>query len=1079
MLNLCLAKRGGGKTTYCLNQLDAAFHSDKKAAFLIPEQLSLSTEEKVIKKIGFVGNNIEVFSFNRLFKRLYGSSNLPKRTYLDEVGKTMLIHRITESEPDSFTLFKGNSGVAKGLLSVITEFKRHFASSEDLEKTSLLFENGLSKKKFQELSSLLSLYNKALDDNNADSTDNLTILPNLIENSKYLDGFTFYIDGFDGFTPQETAVIIALAKRLDVYVTLNFEKERETLYAPVLNTINNLKDACKLNNVSVKEIVLPDVSQDISPALKHLKENYGRYHSAPFSEIPNNLHIVSVQSPYAEADACARRILKLLKQGIRQKDITVCVPDLDSYLPILQKSFSSHGLTLFADTKLPVLTNSLPRLLLGLCDIFIQNFSKTSIFSFLKNEYISIPKKDIDLLEFYVSETGISSASAWKKEWTKVPDKSYDLSYLNEIRQSVLDLILPFRERTKGKTPCVNFHEEFLNFMAENKIDEKINKKLETLSSDEAQTEIGVFNSVIHVLEQLSVTFSDTALTLEKIRELLFAGLSCCTVGRIPPTLDHITITTSERCHNQHASALFILGVTEGSFPQNVGGSGMITDTEREILAQNGIYLSSTNRQKALYSPFSVYMTLTMPKALLCLSYPVENKSGEGVVPASVIGDLKRMFPLLKETAELSPSDQSVITTPKATLPYFLKRAEGNTIWEQVYGWYLNNDNWKDKIENYLSAKKYTLSWNLSEKTSETLWTKTLISSVSRLEKYASCPLSFLLTYGLKLNEKKEHEFTPPEAGEMMHSVMERFVKDMIESNGDWNSLSFTETKERTLSLCEDVILEQTSRFPSVTNRYSFLLNRLKNSTVSAMWAVVHHIQSGIFKPVSAEFEFKGENSPIFTTDNGNTVVLTGKIDRIDASPDGYRIVDYKSGNKDLKLSSVMAGRSLQLPVYSYALKDKLGNPKGMFYLTVDSALVERTAVSDDFSPDDKLFREYKLTGYSVGETEDLLNMDLTMSGYSTVISARSNKEGNVSSARLLSDSEYEKLEDMAIKKVKQFADEILKGEYVITPLVTDTHSACDYCKFRSVCRFDENYCNMQRDKDITDDEMLGRKGDE
>ena len=475
MLQICLAKRGGGKTTYCLNQLDAAFNSQKKAAFLIPEQLSLSTEELVINKIGYVGNNIEVFSFNRLFNKLYALTHRPKRTYLDEVGKTMLIERITSINPEKYTIFKGNSSISSGLLSAITEFKRHFASSEDLKKVSELFENNLSQRKFYEFSELLTEYNLALQNNKADSTDNLSLLPNLISETDYLDGFSFYVDGFEGFTPQEIAVITALAKSHRVVVTLPFDNGRESLFAPILHTINSLKEAI---DTEIETIILPDYQQNISAPLKHLREKYGIYNATPYKDEPHNLIVASAKSPYAEADACARRILKLVKNGYKQKDITVCVSDIKAYLPILESSFSSHGLTLFADKRMPVMANSLPRLLLGLCDIFIHDFNKSTVFSFLKNEFIPIPKQEIDMLEFYVSEAGISSASAWKKEWTACPSDSYDLKELNEIRQKVLALVLPFRENTKGKTLCSVFYDEFIKFMQENHIDDKINNKI-------------------------------------------------------------------------------------------------------------------------------------------------------------------------------------------------------------------------------------------------------------------------------------------------------------------------------------------------------------------------------------------------------------------------------------------------------------------------------------------------------------------------------------------------------------------------------------------------------------------------
>ncbi len=155
MLHLICSKRGGGKTTFCLNSLSASFKQGKKAAFLVPEQLSLAMEGKVIETIGFVGGGIEVFSFNRLFHRLYNLSNREKRVYMDNVGKTMLINRILETYENDFTIFKPGGASCSGLLSVISEFKRHFADEKQLFDAINAFESNLSKQKFTELALLL------------------------------------------------------------------------------------------------------------------------------------------------------------------------------------------------------------------------------------------------------------------------------------------------------------------------------------------------------------------------------------------------------------------------------------------------------------------------------------------------------------------------------------------------------------------------------------------------------------------------------------------------------------------------------------------------------------------------------------------------------------------------------------------------------------------------------------------------------------------------------------------------------------------------------------------------------------
>ena len=1078
MLHLVFAKRSGGKTTFCLNQLKAAYDSHQKAALLIPEQLSLSMEDKVIEKVGFVGNNIEVFSFNRLFRRVYATLNRPKRTYMDDVGKTMLINRILEAGGDDFLIFKPGKAANGGLLSAVTEFKRHFADGEGLKKASDLFDNSLSKRKFHEFSELLLRYDRALSDSNADSTDNLSILPNLISSCEYLDGFTFYIDGFDGFTPQETAVIMSLSKERDVYVTLTKDDNRPMLFEPITKTVTRLKRVAESENINVSEKTLPDFIPNLTAPLLHLRESFADYRKKPYDGEVNSISVVCADSPYGEAESCARRILKLIKGGMRLRDIVVLVPDTESYLPILDKTFSDFSLPFFADRRESISYHPLCRLLVSLCDLFVQNFSIDAVFSFLKNEYCPIDRNKVDSLEFYVSKTGISG-SDWQKEWENAPD-GFLLEDLNKTRKEFTDLVLPFREKTKGKTSCTVFSETFTEFLKHINADITTNSYLKNLDSDEVQTETGVWDSVINVLEQLKITFSDTKMGIEKIRNLLIAGFSCCTVGKIPPTLDHITISTADRNNFQDAHALFILGATEGAFPAISTGSGMITDTERNILEKNGIELSKSNREKALHSPFAVYMALTVPDKLLCLCYPVENKSGEGVLPSSVIGDLKRMFPGLSEHSEILPDERTLVTTPKATLSHFLKNADKNSdLWNEVYGWYTKHPDWETVINRYLKSKKYTLSWRLREQTAQKLWGKTLYTTISRLEKFASCPLSFFLTYGLKLNKLEEHDFTPPEAGNMMHSVMEYFVKEAIEQKLDWNSLTYEETKEKAFSLCDAEIAKQKALFPSVSKRYDFLLTRIRTATANAMWAVVHHIQSGIFTPYCTEMNFKDDTAHVFTTDKGNTLILSGKIDRIDTSDSGYRIIDYKSSAKSLDLSMVKEGRSLQLPIYSYALRERLGAPKGMFYLAVEPKLIEREVSFLSEAPDDALLKSYRMDGYTVGDETDILSMDRNISGESTVIPAKSTKKNGIGSTHLLTDAEYRTVENFAIEKAKEFGDSILEGNYPIRPVSSGNFTSCDYCDFRSVCRFDTAYCEARPETKIKDDELLGREADD
>ena len=51
-----------------------------------------------------------------------------------------------------------------------------------------------------------------------------------------------------------------------------------------------------------------------------------------------------------------------------------------------------------------------------------------------------------------------------------------------------------------------------------------------------------------------------------------------------------------------------------------------------------------------------------------------------------------------------------------------------------------------------------------------------LVFSVSRLEKYAECPFSYFVQYGLKAKNRKVYEFTPPDLGSFVHEMLDSFT---------------------------------------------------------------------------------------------------------------------------------------------------------------------------------------------------------------------------------------------------------------------------------------------------------------
>ena len=204
------------------------------------------------------------------------------------------------------------------------------------------------------------------------------------------------------------------------------------------------------------------------------------------------------------------------------------------------------------------------------------------------------------------------------------------------------------------------------------------------------------------------------------------------------------------------------------------------------------------------------------------------------------------------------------------------------------------------------------------------------IVSASRFESWANCPYQYFLAYVARVEptERPEDEpgITPLERGSIVHHVLEHFVSERsargIDNRADQLDLirklvarSFDEFEgdgsavhPALLAIERDSIVRNLERWLSA------------ESEIMARWGVA---------PYRTEFEFgfRDSDSPTvaISTDSGKPVLFRGKIDRIDRSAAGDRIIvfDYKTGGSSsyggLKDDPVVAGLRLQLPLYARA----------------------------------------------------------------------------------------------------------------------------------------------------------------
>ena len=150
------------------------------------------------------------------------------------------------------------------------------------------------------------------------------------------------------------------------------------------------------------------------------------------------------------------------------------------------------------------------------------------------------------------------------------------------------------------------------------------------------------------------------------------------------------------------------------------------------------------------------------------------------------------------------------------------------------------------------------------------------------------------------------------------------------------------------------------------------------------------------------------------------------------------------------------------------ALEDRM-KPAGVFYFRIKEPEIdmtdkvsklkdeeERTPKAEDIKK--AIAKEFKLNGIMVNDPEVIRSIAGEFSGNSDIVQIKVSKDGEYESttkeARILSDEDFEKLKDTVSDTVAKYVAELLKGSTDIHPMKTKDTTACFYCGFKGICRF-------------------------
>ncbi|WAW14333.1 PD-(D/E)XK nuclease family protein [Peptostreptococcus equinus] len=1071
----------------CLQE--AKNKSDKHIFILVPEKYTFEMEKRLAHRLETDIDpyfRIRVVSFSTLSRMVFTRTEGLNIRKISQGARLMILYKTILSLKSKLKFFTASTidlGLVAKIMDAVIEFKQSNMEQKDIEKMAHEAQDKTLKLKLEDLSIIYEKYEKDIE-NKIDTEDYLEYFHRVLRKSKILSDSYIFIDEYTGFTPLQYKLIEELILQTNtMYISLltdlkNFSTAKGA-FSKTNITYSAISSFCIKNKVDrLKDINLYENKVFENKELEYLEKEINYFNPRVYKDQPvNHIHISSYENIHCELESVADKILELIKGGYRYGDITIAARDLDKYSYLVKAIFPNYNIGYFLDEKIASKNNPIVALILSIFDMKVDNYSYKSIFKYLKSGLLNIENEDISLLENYVLENGIKGKKWFEKKWN-IPlnhgfeDQEIDKIYMdkiNSIKDQAFGPVSLLHEKLKGRNKVGELCRYLYDFCLDIGLNRTISTLIENYKSKEnlykAKEYAQIWNVFIEILDEMVEFIGHESIGLDKFIKMLEAEFESAELGIIPPSRDQVFVTSIDRMKNPDTKVLFLLGVNEGVFPKNASDESLINDSERIDLCTKGYKFDTDAMSKIYQEQFLIYKSMSTAKNHIYISFPYSDYEGNNLQASKLIAKILRIFPTLK-----IQNSANYCKDLAFKLAYFKDKKD------------LSFDNKSELLDKVLADKLYGRG----------------IFSISRLEKYVSCPFSYFMTYGMKAKPRPIYEFNDMDLGNYYHKVLEEFSKYISVNSINWDEIDKPFIDEQVENLAYRIVGSRKEYILNSSEKYKNLYQRLNHTLKKSIFNMGQQVRQSKIKPKYFELEFgpMADIEPIkYYLESKKEINLMGKIDRMDTYIDSkskeerLSIIDYKSSSRNIDLSQVYAGLQLQLFVYmsaitkeykeyNYYLNTNMGkrntklNPAALLYSRIEAKDLKVNSLRDYIelesqSLNKKLEKENKLSGYVIKDLNilEILDKNIKESGDSSFLPIKltgKTKDSIGKNTAGLYEEEYKIVSEYVINKTKGICEDIYDGNTNIYPTNYDNRKACEFCYYKSVCKFDisnkENY---------------------
>lgn len=829
----------------------------------------------------------------------------------------------------------------------------------------------------------------------------------------------------------------------------------------------------------------------------------------------------------------------------RWKDISIILRDEEAYGDFLEKQLEKYEIPYFSDRRNPMKTHPLSEFLNSLLEVVQQFFHHDALFRLLKTDLFPISRKAVDELENYCLEHGIRGGHwllpRWEFEAQQLryhmggqdqhrgdnEEVHIDENIASELQKSSAWSTEREMEIHETKTAIMAYLKplytmakddhtgrEWVEYLFQIMLDLEIPRTLHGWAEEardrgdviEAAAHEQMYKQVINLFDDIIGLAEQDILDLDMFRLILEEGLGEVTYSLVPPSLDHVTITTVERGYTRESKVVFLLGLNDGVFPRRIGEEGMLNDGDRKALKEVGVVLAEGALTKSFNENFLLYLGATRAREQLFLSYAGADEEGNTMEPSLVVQRLRQLGYI--RTIEEAPMsiqegvEKVYLWRPKQSLGLLASRVglayKGHfvaPIWWSLYNWGLRDGRYREAV--YYATRGISDSNKVAPIRPDIVRgllfkQDTMTGSVTRFERYQACPYQFYAQYGLHLEPRKVKSFGSPEIGTFLHESLRYMGNHLLQEGKQWRDLAPQEQDQLRKESLEYV--KKRLNYDNGDAFQSILMGRLESTLERSVKGLVDWSKKSSFTMKLLEQSFGRYDGtswkPVYIplgTSGGEAIRLQGQIDRIDilSSEEAQyvAVIDYKTGKAGISASEIFYGLKLQLMTYVMALEASMEGKAvypaaAMYTYVADEKISERRVLNYKLA---QIVKEEdgRLENSGYFTDKDVLQELDTTRAYgmdSTYVPIRLKKDGGINHYdvyKVKTEEDFRVLIDYTKRMMTRIGQSIMEGRFPIRPYRTTISTPCRYCQYKALCRF-EGTRNGYRDlPKLAEDEAM------